>query len=98
MLLGSEQQDARIGGQHRTVLGFEKVARILADEDQAPSVLSDPAGQPDEEPTYRFMLEEQTNLVDQQMSGATLAAEGGPQPVSQNQECWRDELLAQVAD
>ena len=30
MLLGSEQQDARIGGQYRTVLGLEKVTRILA--------------------------------------------------------------------
>src|SRR5438105_14835607 len=98
MLLGSEQQDARIGGQYRTVLGLEKVTRILADEDQAPAVLPDPAGQTDEEPPHRFMLEEQTDLVDQQMSGATLAAERGPQPVGQNQECRRDELLAQVAD
>src|SRR5438445_6102446 len=83
MLLRAEQEDAGIGCQNRAVFGFEKVARILAHEDQTAAVLADPASQSDQESTDRFMLEQEAGLVDEEVPRSTISPQCRPQPVGE---------------
>src|SRR6266550_8429362 len=81
MLLGTEQQNAGIRCKHGAVFGFEKVAWVLADQDQASTVLSNPASQADQESPDWLVFQQQTHFVDQEVTRPTISAQCSPKPV-----------------
>jgi hypothetical protein len=83
----------------RTAPSFvsEKVARVLADQDQAAAILSNAPSQPDKEAPDWLVFQQQAHFVDQKMARPTIATQCGPEPVGKQQTRRRHELLAQVA-
>src|SRR5712691_4514151 len=98
MLLRAEKKDAGIGCKNGPVFGFEKVAGILADQDQTAAVLANASSESDKETTDGLVLEEQAHLIDKEMARPAIATECRPEPVGEQQARGRNELLAQVAE
>src|SRR5437870_3854921 len=97
VLLGTQKKNAGICCKHGAIFGFEKVAGVLADQDQAPAVLSNPASQANKESPDWFVFQQKTDFVNKEVARPTIAAQCSPKPVGQKQAGWRYELLAQVA-
>src|SRR5205823_955685 len=68
------------------------------DQDQAPTVLSNPTSQANKESPDWLVFQQKTHFVNQEVARATISAQCRPKPVGQQQARWRYELLAQVAE
>src|ERR1700693_96121 len=83
MLLRAKHENAGVGGQHGPVFGVEKVAGILAHQDQTPAVLADAAGQSDQESSGPVMVEQEPGLVNEKVPGSTISPKCRPEPVGE---------------
>src|SRR6266851_5906880 len=97
MLLGTEKKDAGIGCEDGPVFGFEKIARVLTDQDQAAAILSNAASKSDKEAPDWLVFQQKTHLIDQEVARPAISTQRRPQPIGEQQACRRNELLAQVA-
>src|SRR5881628_368057 len=77
--LCAEEDDRRVGGHDRALVGAEQVPRILGGEDERDVVLADAPRQADDEPADGRVLEQQPELVDDEHAPAVPTLDPRPE-------------------
>src|SRR5205814_5276342 len=95
--LGAEEMNRGVGGNDQPRLATEQVARVLGGEDQGAVVLADPPRQADDEAPDGRIVEEQSQLVDDQEAPAAAGLDPAPERFREQEMDGRHQLFAQLA-